>query len=194
MSDVTFSFDLGSPYAWLAAERVDALLAPRTVVWEPVLLGAVFGATGRSSWATQGDAPRTTGMAEVERRARERDLPPVVWPDPWPTSYLTAMRVATAVERHGGQAALRTFALAALRAAFTDGADLATADGIALACDRAGLPGATLLIAAGDQATKDALRARTDAAIARGVRGVPTFTVDGAVAAFGDDELDALAA
>jgi 2-hydroxychromene-2-carboxylate isomerase len=193
MSDVLFSFDLGSPYAWLAAERVDALLAPRTVVWEPVLLGGIFRATGRSSWALQGDEPREAGVAEIERRARERGLPALVWPDPWPDNYLLVMRAATAVLRSGGQERLRAFALAALRAAFTEGIVLATAEGVGIAAERAGLDGATLILAAGDQAVKDELRARTEAAVARGVRGVPSFTVDGRVV-FGDDELDAAAA
>lgn len=194
MADVIFSFDLGSPYGWLAAERVDDAFAPRTVVWEPVLLGGIFAATGRSSWALAGDATRADGIAEIERRARERGLPPVVWPDPWPGSYLTVMRVASAVLRAGGQDALRRFTLAAYRIAFTEGADLATADGIGAAAERAGLgAGGGLLVAAGDRAVKDALRATTDAAIARGVIGVPSFTVDGTVH-FGDDALDAAAA
>jgi 2-hydroxychromene-2-carboxylate isomerase len=193
VSDVTFSFDLGSPYAWLAAERVDDAFAPREVVWEPVLLGGLFAATGRSSWARAGDVPRAAGIAEIERRARDRGLPPVVWPDPWPGDYLLAMRVATAVLRAGGQEGLRRFALAAFRVAFTEGADLSGAKGLGAAADRAGLPGPGLLIAAADRATKDALRATTEAAVARGLRGVPTFTVDGTVH-FGDDHLDAAAA
>ena len=34
-------------------------------------------------------------MAEIERRARGYGLPPIMWPDPWPTDYLMAMRVVT---------------------------------------------------------------------------------------------------
>ena len=34
----TFYYDLGSPYAWLAAERIHALL-PVVPVWQPILLG-----------------------------------------------------------------------------------------------------------------------------------------------------------
>lgn len=193
MSDPIFSFDLGSPYAWLTAERVDAAFAPRSVVWEPVLLGGIFAATGRSSWARAGDEPRAAGIAEIERRARERGLPGVVWPDGWPSSYLIAARAATAVDRTRGQDALRRFVLAAFRAAFTEGADLSGPDGLGRAAERAGLDPAELLIAAADQGTKDALRATTDAAIARGVVGVPSLTVGGVVH-FGDDRLeDALA-
>jgi 2-hydroxychromene-2-carboxylate isomerase len=89
---VTFFFDVGSPYAWLAAERVDAVL-PVTVRWQPVLLGGLFRAAGRGSWGVTED--REAGMAEVSRRARERGLPAVRWPEPWPGDYLFAMRATT---------------------------------------------------------------------------------------------------
>jgi len=115
---VTFFFDVGSPYAWLAAERVDTIL-PVTVGWQPVLLGGLFRAAGRGSWGVTAD--REAGMAEVSRRARERGLPAVRWPDPWPGDYLLAMRATTYAARLGRA---REFALAAFRAAFTGGVDL----------------------------------------------------------------------
>ncbi|MEV4422847.1 DsbA family protein [Patulibacter sp. NPDC049589] len=109
-------FDVGSPYAWLAAERVESILGP--VTWRPVLLGGIFAAVGRSSWART-DA-RGAGVAEIERRAAERGLPPVRWPERWPNDGLRAMRVAawvdlTAPPEHD---AVRAFALAALRTHF----------------------------------------------------------------------------
>ena len=60
--------------------------------WVPVLLGGIFRNTGRMSWA-QGPE-REAGMAEVERRARERGLPELDWPQPWPGNTLFAMRAA----------------------------------------------------------------------------------------------------
>jgi 2-hydroxychromene-2-carboxylate isomerase len=54
----------------------------------------------------------------------------------------------------------------------------------------AGLPAAALDAALEDPAIKAALRDATDAAIARGVRGVPTLvTADGRLL-FGDDRLE----
>ncbi len=43
-----FYFDLGSPYAWLAAER-NGDIFPVAPTWVPVLLGAIFRARDRSS-------------------------------------------------------------------------------------------------------------------------------------------------
>ena len=56
MPQVTFYFDLGSPFASLAAERIRTLF-PEPVEWQPVLLGGLFKRAGRSSWAV-GDYER----------------------------------------------------------------------------------------------------------------------------------------
>lgn len=91
-----FFLDLGSPYAWLSAERVDRLFGEsgrETPLWRPVLLGGLFRRFDRGSWAKT--ERREAGVSEIERRAREYGLPEPVWPEPWPDSYLFAMRVAT---------------------------------------------------------------------------------------------------
>src|SRR5829696_1472552 len=93
-----FFADVGSPYAWLAAERISDVLGVEPV-WEPVLLGAIFAARESGSWA-QTDG-RAAGMEEVERRAVAYGLPPVRWPDPWPGNMLLAMRAATAAVAFG---------------------------------------------------------------------------------------------
>ncbi|MEA2449523.1 MAG: hypothetical protein QOG63_1455, partial [Thermoleophilaceae bacterium] len=77
---VLFYFDVGSPYAYLAAERVEHVLG--AVDWRPVLLGGLFKLTGRSSWALGDFERRRRGMAEIERRAARYGLPPLRWPDP----------------------------------------------------------------------------------------------------------------
>src|SRR6187551_3685336 len=92
-----FLLDVGSPYAYLAAERIERVLPGST--WEPVLLGAIFQARGSGSWAQT--PHREAGMREVERRAAAYGLPPLRWPEPWPGNMLTAMRAAVAADRAG---------------------------------------------------------------------------------------------
>jgi len=178
--------DVGSPYAYLAAERAPRLLPE--AVWEPVLLGGIFRATGRSSWART-DA-REDGMREVERRALAYGLPPVVWPEPWPGDMLVAMRAATAAARLG---AARPFLLAALRLGFRDGRDLSERDAVLDAARAAGLDAAAVDAMVDDPEVKAELRARTDAALALGVTGIPTAAVGDALF-WGDDRLDEAAA
>jgi 2-hydroxychromene-2-carboxylate isomerase len=177
-----FFVDVGSPYAWLAAERVETVLGA-DVVWEPVLLGGIFAARGWGSWAET--ERRAEGMAVVERRAALYDLPPVSWPEPWPGNMLLAMRAAVAADELG---AGRAFLLGALRLGFVHGRDLSDRAAVADAASTAGIEGEALLAAAGTPEVKAALRERTDAAIALGVEGVPSVVV-GERAFWGDDRL-----
>jgi 2-hydroxychromene-2-carboxylate isomerase len=186
---VAFYFDLGSPYAYLAAERLGAVL-PEPVEWRPVLLGALFKLTGRSSWSLGEPGRREAGMAEVERRARHYGLPPLLWPDPWPSDYLTAMRAATFAVRAGRG---REFATAAFRAAFEHGRDLKVTAHVLDAGRQAGLDVDELEREIGDAEIKRALREATDAAHELGVFGVPTIAV-GNELFWGDDRLEDAAA
>jgi 2-hydroxychromene-2-carboxylate isomerase len=189
MPQVTFYFDLGSPFAYLTAERLDSVLG-EGATWQPVSLGALFKLNGRSSWALGEPAARQAGMAEIERRARAYGLPAVRWPDPWPSSYLYAMRAATYAFAQGLG---RPFTMAAFRQAFVHGNDLALPEHVLAAAELAGLDPGAVEEATGDPQIKLALRTATDAAHALGVFGVPTVAV-GEELFWGDDRLQDAAA
>jgi 2-hydroxychromene-2-carboxylate isomerase len=189
MTKVTFYFDIGSPYAYLAAERIHTLL-PEAVVWQPVLLGGIFKLTGRSSWALGDYRRRQAGMAEIERRARSYGLPPIRWPDPWPTDYLTAMRAVTyafIVERG------HDLTMAMFRRAFQRGREMSHQADVLAATAEVGLTREEVEGAVQDPAIKQRLRAATDAACELGVFGVPSFAV-GRELFWGDDRLEDAAA
>ena len=177
-----FYYDLGSPYSWLAAERVNALLS-QPPVWRPILLGGLFKALGRESWATT-DA-RAEGMQEVERRAAEYGLPRVIWPDPWPGNTLFAMRVATFATEIGKGV---SFPLAAFRQAFAGGRDLSDPENVLIAAAACELHPAAVMKAAERQNVKDKLKEATQEALDRGVVGVPTVAI-GEQVFWGDDRL-----
>ena len=177
-----FYYDLGSPYSWLAAERVNALLS-QPPVWRPILLGGLFKALGRRSWATT-DA-RAEGMQEVERRAAEYGLPRVIWPDPWPGNTLFAMRVATFATEIGKGV---SFPLAAFRQAFAGGRDLSDPENVLIAAAACELHPAAVMKAAERQNVKDKLKEATQEALDRGVVGVPTVAI-GEQVFWGDDRL-----
>ncbi|MFL5885751.1 MAG: 2-hydroxychromene-2-carboxylate isomerase [Thermoleophilaceae bacterium] len=189
MSTVTFFYDLGSPFAYLTAERIDDVVR-EPVRWQPVSLGAIFKMTGRSSWALGDQTRREEGMADVQERARRYGLPPVRWPDNWPGNYLMAMRAATHADRIGRG---REFTMAAFRHAFVDGNDLSVPENVLEAARRAGLDPEGVEAATQDQEVKDLLRANTDRARELGVFGVPTLAVDGELF-WGDDRLEEAAA
>ena len=185
----TFYFDVGSPYAYLAAERLARVLGeqPR---WQPLSLGALFKLTGGGSWALAGAESRSAGIAEIERRARDYGLPPLRWPQPWPGNYLMAMLAATFA---AGAGRGPEFALQALRDAFQHGHDLSIPERVLDTAEQAGLERNEVEAATQDTAIKQALRAATDAAYELGVIGVPTVAIDGELF-WGDDRLEDAAA
>jgi 2-hydroxychromene-2-carboxylate isomerase len=189
MPQTTFYFDLGSPFAYLAAERLRDVL-PEPVQWQPVSLGALFKLTDRSSWALGDSERRQAGMAEVEHRAQQYGLPPLRWPDPWPGNYLMAMRATTFAYRAGRG---REFTTHAFRSAFQHGHDLSIPAHVLGAARDAGLDPREVEQATRDPDIKLALREATDAAQHLGVFGVPTIAAEGELF-WGDDRLHAAAA
>jgi 2-hydroxychromene-2-carboxylate isomerase len=180
-----FYYDLMSPYAYLAAERLARVL-PQAAEWQPVLLGGLFKLTGRSSWALGDYERRRRGMAEIERRAASYAMPALRWPDPWPSSSLTAMRMAVHARLAGRE---REFATAAFRTAFVEGRDLGQMRHLLSAAAAAGFDEPEVLEALADRSVKAGLQAATDAAHARGVFGVPTVAA-GDELFWGDDRLE----
>ena len=127
----TFFYDLGSPYAYLAAERISPVFdeaGAEPPEWQPILLGGLFKRFDRGSWGMGPE--REAGMREVERRAQAYGLPPIRWPDPWPGNSLTAMRAATFAKQIGRTV---SFSLAAFRQAFAAGRDLTDPDNVLIA-------------------------------------------------------------
>ena len=189
MPQATFYFDLGSPFAYLAAERLHEVL-PEPVRWQPLSLGALFKLTGRSSWSLGDPERRRAGVAEVERRARLYGLPPLRWPDPWPGNYLMAMRAATFAY---GAGCGREFTTHAFRSAFQAGHDLSIPAHVLQAAHDAGLDPRAVEQATEAPEIKLALRDATNAAQRLGVSGVPTIAIDGELF-WGDDRLQDAAA
>ena len=182
-----FYYDLASPYAYLAAERISGLFTEAELEqpeWQPILLGGLFKAYGRGSWF--GTETEAENIAEIERRALAYGLPPIVWPDPSPANSLTAMRVATFAKQTGRAV---SFSLAAFRQAFAAGRDLTDVDNVMIAGAACELHPRALEAAIKTSIVKDALRLATDAAYDAGVVGVPTVRV-GEQLFWGDDRLE----
>jgi 2-hydroxychromene-2-carboxylate isomerase len=182
-----FYYDLGSPYAWLAAERIHEVL-PVVPIWQPILLGGIWQHSGGGSWSLTDR--RTAGIAEVERRAREYGLMDVRWPSPWPSNYLIAMRAATFAQQAGRAVA---FSLAAFRQGFCAGRDLAQLDNVLIAAAACELHPNAVTKGIESRSVKQRLKDATEQAAERGVRGVPTVAV-GDELFWGDDRLEDAAA
>ena len=186
-----FYFDLGSPYAYFAAERIASLFEEAGAAqpeWQPILLGGLFKRFGRSSWGQGPD--REEGMRECQRRAAAYGLPEIRWPEGWPGDMLTAMRAATFAKQLGRTI---SFSLAAFRQQFAAGRDLTEPDNVFIAAASSELHPRALETAIASDGVKRDLRAATDAAGDRGVFGVPSVAVGDEVF-WGDDRLEEAAA
>jgi len=182
-----FYYDLGSPYSYLTAERINDVL-PEVAVWQPILLGGIWQQSGGRSWGVTDE--RESGIAEVERRAAEYGLMPLRWPDGWPNNTLRAMRAAVYAQQSGRAVA---FSLAAFRQAFAAGRDLSDLDNVLIAAAACELHPNAVTKGVELQSTKDRLRDATAEAYDRGVRGVPTVAI-GDDLFYGDDRLEEAAA
>lgn len=182
-STASFYFDLGSPDAYLAAER--ALQVLPGVEWIPVLAAEL---PGHESWeAFRCCNEREIALAGVERVALQRGLQPLRWPDPFPFDATLAMHVATYARQIG-----RTvpFAQAAFRQAFAGGRALDSLDNVVVAAAACEMHPAAVRKGAELRTVRDALRTATADAAARGVRDVPAVaTADGRVF-HGDAQLE----
>jgi 2-hydroxychromene-2-carboxylate isomerase len=189
MATPVFYYDFNSPYAYLAAHRVEQVLGvhPR---WQPIAFAFLLRATGRVPWSLT-DA-RAEGVRVCEERAMAYGLPALQWPPGWPVqSYsLMPLRAALVAEEHGR---LREFSLAAFAQNFVHGRGLRDLDAVQRAGGEAGVDGAAIRVGIERDEIKERLREATDTALALGVRGVPTVLVDGEPY-WGDDRLEAAAA
>ena len=180
-----FYYDFNSPYSYLAAERINQVFA-EPPVWRPISFGFVIRAIGKTPWSM--GPGREEGMREVERRAAERGLPPVKWPEGWPvaTYSLAPLRAAVFAAQSGRVVA---FSLAAFRQVFAAGRDLSDPDNVVLAAAACELHPRAVLKGIETRSVKDRLKADTEEAIELGVTGVPTVAVDGELF-WGDDRLE----
>jgi 2-hydroxychromene-2-carboxylate isomerase len=188
MDAPTFYYDFNSPYAYLAAHRVDGLLGPG-LQWQPIAFAFLLRAKDRTPWSFT-DA-RPAGMRECQERAARYGLPELTWPPGWPVeSYtLSSLRAALVADEHGR---LREFSLAAFAENFVHGTGIREPAALERAAEAAGLDPAAMAEGIGRPEIKERLREATDGALAAGVIGVPTVLAGGD-AFWGDDRLEAAA-
>jgi 2-hydroxychromene-2-carboxylate isomerase len=183
-----FYFDFNSPYAYLAAERIDDLIPDAE--WRPIAFPILLHQLGRLEAAITRD--RSHVVPEISQRIAERGLPALNPPQGWPLESWSLVALRAAV--FAGQAGrMREFSRAAYRRMFVDGRSLTELATVREAAVEAGLDAAELEAAVERPDIKDRLKEQTDEALAMGVTGIPTFAI-GDELFWGDDHLDEAAA
>lgn len=183
-----FYYDFSSPYSYLAAERISALFAEAEAEqpeWQPISFGHVLKRSGRRPWSFE--PSRSADFEEIQRRADERGLPEVLYPEGWPIEdySLNPIRAATYAKESGR---VVSFSLAAFRQVFAAGRSMKDVDNVLIAAAACELHPKAVLKGMETASVKDRLRAATDEAIERGIEGIPTVAV-GDRLFWGDDRL-----
>ncbi len=170
--DAAFYFDLSSPLAYFAAERILQLCSGAPVEWQPVLARELPGAETFEAYRCETE--EQIFRAESERRARELGLQPLRWPEPFPFDSGLAMRAATYAK---GIGRVVPFAQAAFRQAFAGGHDLERADYVLIAAAACEMHPQAVLRGAELRSVREQLAVATAEAARVGVSDVPAVRV-----------------
>jgi 2-hydroxychromene-2-carboxylate isomerase len=191
MTRATFYYDFNSPYSYLAAERISGLFAEADLEqpeWQPISFGHIIQAIGKVPWSMQPDGPNPGDLAEVQRRADERGLPEVLYPEGWPVANYSLNPIRAAIyAKESGRVV--SFSLACFRQVFAAGRDMSDVDNVLVAAAACELHPNAVMKGIETKSVKDKLRAATDRALALGVEGIPTIAV-GERLFWGDDRLE----
>ncbi len=183
---VEFYYDYGSPAAYLAWTQLPTICERNAaaLVYRPVLLGGIFKATGNSTPVSI--EPKGAWMFDdLSRFASRYDVAFNMNPH-FIINTLAIMRGATWALEAGRIGAYNT---AMFEAVWVNGRNMSEPDQIRTALNEAGFDAEDVFMATQDPRIKTALINATNAAVKRGVFGVPTmFAAD--QMHFGQDRLD----
>ncbi len=188
-----FWFDFHNPWCYLASHRIGALARRHGLAlsWRPLhlprLLQAVYGAPP----AEQKPAFKRWYQQDLADWAALLGLP-LRWHPDYPLRPARALRAAFLVAADPEtRDHVEAFVRRVMRGYWAEGANIEDYAVLAEFATDAGLDGARVIAESQDRATKDALAANLEEAIAAGVFGVPTVAL-GEKLYFGNDRLELL--
>lgn len=182
---LSFYFDFSSPYAYLASTQVRALAARTgaTLVYRPILLGALFKSIGTPNVPLFAmSTPKQSYMAHELDRWSKRWGVPFVFSSRFPIQTVRPLRLVSSVP----EAQRADLVDALFRAAWVRDRDLGDEAVLRDALGEAGCDADAALAASTSDEAKSVLREATASAEALGVCGVPSFLVVPAGASAGD--------
>jgi 2-hydroxychromene-2-carboxylate isomerase len=190
MGAVEFHFDFGSPNAYLAHLVVPEIEKRTGAKFEyvPILLGGVFKLTNnRSPAESMSGIKNRLEYEELERQrfVRRHAITRFTFNPFFPVNTLLIMRGAVAAQLEG---VFDRYVDEVFRHMWAEPKKMDDPEVVRAALDQSGLNAAALLARTQEPAVKDRLLKNTEASVARGAFGSPTFFV-GSEIFFGKDRL-----
>ena len=189
MQRVIFDFDIISPYAYLAFERLPSALEGLShhVEYRPLLFAGLLKHWGNT--APVDVAPKKAWLFRQCAWLAERDGVAFRPPTPHPFNPLALLRLLVASVPAGGQPNRRVVELAMRHVWARDGGDANDPEALRMLADAI-----APVRDPGSAEVKAELQARTAQAAQAGVFGVPTFRLDEGPLFWGTDSMPMLAA
>jgi 2-hydroxychromene-2-carboxylate isomerase len=179
---IEFYFDPISPYGYLATTRIDAIgeRHGREVDWRPVLLGITVMKVMGLPPLMQTPLKKDYVAHDKNRMAKLLGVPMVERPGGLPPGInsLAACRAFLWLKQTDPMLAKR-FAKRICARLWAEGKDITAAEAVADEAAALGADRGAVLAAIDSPEMKSALKSSVEAAVAKGVFGVPTFIVDG---------------
>lgn len=190
MTQVEFHFDFGSPNAYLAHKLILGIeqRSGAAFVYVPILLGGVFKLTNNAAPMVQFKDVKNKlayQRLEFQRFIDKHGLKQFQWNPHFPVNTVQIMRGAIVAQMDGN---LMPYVDAVFHHMWEAPKKMDDAEVIRAALEESGIDAARILARIQDQDVKDALLRNTEASVARGCFGAPTFFV-GDEMYFGKDRL-----
>ena len=166
----TWYFDIISPFAYLQFQRLDEIKAHTALTPVPIALGAVLAHCGQLGPA-EIPSKRNFAYRFIDFQARAAGFP-IRFPPTHPFNPLPALRLLCALGEDQRWRGIE----AVFQHIWRDGQTGDSAEALATVAQRLGISNLAEVIEAPE--TKNKLKANTEQAIAQGVFGVPTLSIN----------------
>jgi 2-hydroxychromene-2-carboxylate isomerase len=194
MPKIDYYLSLNSPWTYLGSARFIGLVDRYDVdvAVKPAKFGEVFAHTGGLPVAKRSPQRQAYRMMELRRWRDELEIPIVSQPKYFPADETAGTRAVIAASLAGADALLLSSEIG--RAVWELEENIAEADVLRAAGERAGVDIAAVLAAAPEAEELDAIWANnTEQAIATGVFGAPSYVFEDGEIMWGQDRLSFVA-
>ena len=189
MPSIDFWYEFASTYSYPTAMRIERLAEDAGVIvrWRPFLLGPIFKELGWNDSPFNIYAAKGRYMwRDLARVCAAEGIPLKLPPVRFPQNGLKAARLALVGETDGWTPA---FTRAVFTANYAEQRDISDDTTLRAILEGLGADAEGVLAAANTSEIKEALKAQTEEAKARGLFGAPSFTV-GDELFWGNDRLE----